>query len=97
VQAAILPEASNKRFLFTRGQISSQEISDILRKNIPELAERTPIGKPGTSSLPKGAYNADNTPAKDVLKVEFRSAESTFVDLVKQLLEIEKKEKSKAV
>ncbi|KAH0551576.1 hypothetical protein GP486_007205 [Trichoglossum hirsutum] len=97
VQAALLPEASNRRFIFSRGQISSQEISDILRKNIPELAERTPIGKPGTSSLHERAYDADSTPARDVLGVEFRSAESTFVELAKQLLEIEKREKSGTV
>ena len=75
------------------GRISAQEISDILRKNFPELAERTPIGKPGTDSLPRGAYDADSTPAKEVLRVQFGSAESTFVDLAEQLLEIEKREK----
>ena len=80
-----------------KGQISAQEICDILRKNVPELAERTPVGKPGTSSLHKGAFDADSTPAKDVLKVQFRSAEATFVDLARQLLEIEKREKATAI
>ncbi|KAH0542794.1 hypothetical protein FGG08_002842 [Glutinoglossum americanum] len=90
VQAALLPEASNRRFIFSRSQVSSQEISDILRENLPELAERTPIGRPGTKSLHKGAYDADSTLVKDVLKIRFRSVESTFVDLAKQLLEFER-------
>ncbi|TGO20995.1 hypothetical protein BPAE_0249g00010 [Botrytis paeoniae] len=44
VLAETLPEASGQRFIVCEGQISSQNISDILRKNIPELEERTPKG-----------------------------------------------------
>ncbi|KAL9077958.1 MAG: hypothetical protein Q9157_003112 [Trypethelium eluteriae] len=57
VQAALIPEAGNKRFIISAGQISSQEISDILRKNFPELAGRTPKGNPGTSTLPEKAVD----------------------------------------
>ena len=57
ILAATVPEASNRRFVICTGQIGSQEISDMLRKEIPELEE-------------------------------------TFVELARQLLEIEKGEKS---
>jgi hypothetical protein len=70
--------------------ISSQDISDIFRKNFPELEQRTPIGKPGTDSLPEGAYTISNEKVKKLLGLEFRSDEECFVDLGRQLLEIEK-------
>ncbi len=84
-----MPEASNKRFIISQGQLGSQQISDILRQNIPELGSRTPEGTPGVSSLPENAYSADSGPAEEVLGIEFRSAEETFVDLGKRLLAIE--------
>ena len=86
------PEASNKRFIICAGQISSQQISDTLRAAFPELAERTPIGKPGVSSLPgeAGRYSASSDRAKRVLGIEFRSTEDTLKDLGAQLLALEK-------
>jgi len=91
IQAATLPEASNQRFILCAGQIGSQEISDMLRKNLPELMERTPIGKPGVSSLPATAYMCSSAKAQKVLGLVFKSKEETFVELAKQLLDIEKK------
>ncbi len=93
IRAATVPEASGHRFVICEGQISSQEISDILRKNIPELEERTPVGVPGANKLDPNAYTCSSKLAKEVLGVTFRSKEDTFVDLARQLLEIEKKEK----
>ncbi|KAL9096338.1 MAG: hypothetical protein Q9165_001335 [Trypethelium subeluteriae] len=90
VQAALIPEAGNRRFIISAGQISSQEISDILRSNFPELADRIPKGKPGTSSLPEKAYSADSTPAVEILGVRFHITEETLVTLAKELLEIER-------
>ena len=84
-----MPEASNKRFIVTPGTIGSQQISDILRQNIPGLEKRIPEGTPGTSSLPADVFSADSSPAEKVLGIKFRSAEDTFVDLGKKLLEIE--------
>ena len=75
--------------MISKGQISSQQISEILRKNIPELENGTPIGKPGNEGLSSNAYNADGSEAEKILDIKFRSAEETFVDLGKQLLAIE--------
>ncbi|TGO44094.1 hypothetical protein BOTNAR_0947g00010 [Botryotinia narcissicola] len=94
VLAATLPEASGQRFIVCEGQISSQDISDILRKNIPELEERTPKGVPGDKGLEDGSFACSSEKAGKVLGLKFRSKEETFVDLARQLLEIEKKQKA---
>ncbi|CZR63142.1 probable dihydroflavonol-4-reductase [Phialocephala subalpina] len=94
VKVATLPEASGQRFVICAEQISAQETADLLRQHIPELAERTPIGVPGGNKLPENAYNCSSEKAKKVLGLTFRSKEETFVELAKQLLEIEKKEKA---
>jgi len=92
VLAATLPAASNQRFVICAGQIRSQEISDLLRENIPELESRTPKGVPGGNPLPPTAYTCSSEKAKSVLGLTFRSKKETFVELAKQLLEIEKGE-----
>ncbi|KAA8572550.1 hypothetical protein MFRU_003g02560 [Monilinia fructicola] len=91
--AATLPEASGQRFIICEDQISSQNISDILRKNIPELEERTPKGVPGEKGLEDNSYTCSSEKAQKVLGLKFRSKEDTFVDLARQLLDIEKREK----
>ena len=93
IRAALVPEASGHRFVICEGQVSSQEISDLLRKSIPELEERIPVGVPGGNKLDANQYNCSAKLAEKVLGLTFRSKEETFVDLAKQLLEIEKKEK----
>ncbi|KAI9672906.1 MAG: methylglyoxal reductase (NADPH-dependent) gre2 [Trizodia sp. TS-e1964] len=85
-------EAANKRFLVCAGRVASQEIADILRSNIPELAERVPVGKPGSDGLEAGAMKIDNSRVRELLGVSFTSVESTFADLGKQCIELEKKE-----
>jgi hypothetical protein len=82
--------------LLSAGQVSSQKISDTLRAAFPELEERTPIGKPGTNSLPEGAFDADSTKAKQMLGIRFRAVEDTFKDLGAWLLAQEKREKEHA-
>jgi nucleoside-diphosphate-sugar epimerase len=90
VKAVTTPEAGGQRIIVSSKAISSQQISHLLRKNFPELEERTPIGNPGTDSLPEGAYTISNEKVKKLLGLEFRSDEECFVELVRQLLEIEK-------
>ncbi|KAL3482713.1 hypothetical protein BJX62DRAFT_250523 [Aspergillus germanicus] len=88
VLAAFTPGASNKRMIISGAKISSQEISDMLRGKFPSLAETCPRGSPGVSSLPEDAYAADASPAKEILGLEFRDIEGTFVELGEQLLVI---------
>ena len=49
------------------------------------------MGVPGGNPLPEGAYDCSSDKAKNVLGIEFRSLEETFVDLGRQFLEIEGK------
>jgi nucleoside-diphosphate-sugar epimerase len=90
VAAVTTPEAGGERIIVSSKAMSTQEIADLFRKNFPELESRIPLGKPGTSSLPEGAYTISNEKAKKLLGVTFRSDEECFVELGKQLLEIEK-------
>ncbi|KAF7904642.1 hypothetical protein EAF00_001976 [Botryotinia globosa] len=89
VLAATLPEASGQGFIVCEGQISSQNISDIFRKNIPELEERTPKGVTVDKGLEDGSFTCSSEKAGKVLGLKFRSKEETFVDLARQLLEID--------
>ncbi|TVY80809.1 Ketoreductase [Lachnellula suecica] len=92
VKAATIPEASGQRFIICAGHVSSQEISDILRKSMPELKSRTPKGTPGAKVDPK-LFTASSEKAKKVLGLTYKTKEETFVELAKQLLEIERNEK----
>jgi len=94
IAAATLPSASNKRFVICAGQVNSQEISEFLRGEIEELKERTPEGVRGGNQLDVSAYECSAALARENLGIRFREKKETFVDLAKQLLEIEKKETS---
>lgn len=85
------PEVGNKRVIVAAGSITSQEIADILRSEMSALAERTPAGNFGENTLPINPYSVDFGPARDILGLEFLSKKATFVDLVRQLLEVEKR------
>jgi nucleoside-diphosphate-sugar epimerase len=91
VRATEVEEAGGSRFVICVGQVSSQNICDILRSGIPELDEKTPEGVKGGNPLPGNAYFVDSTKAKEVLELKFKTMEETFVELGKQLLEIEKR------
>jgi nucleoside-diphosphate-sugar epimerase len=91
-RAMTVPEAGNQRFVVSARQFSFQDICDILRSRFPELSERTPLGKPGTSSLPPGAYSIDNSKVKELLGVEFRTLEETVLDVARCMLDIEQSE-----
>jgi len=90
VRAVTTPEAGGQRIIVSSKKIPSQHLSDLLRKNFPELEERTPIGKPGTDPLPEGAYTISNEKVKKLLGLTLRTDEECFVELGRQLLGIEK-------
>lgn len=76
----------------TPGAITSQQIADILRADVPGAEERVPRGTPGANTLSANAFSANSTKAKALLGIRYKSANETFADLGKQLLEIEKGE-----
>ena len=54
--AVTIPEASNKRMIICGGRASSQNISDAIRRQVPELQAKTPKGVPGGNLLSKNSY-----------------------------------------
>lgn len=96
LRAVTKPEIKNRRVIIAAGSVTSQEIADILRSTIPELAERTPVGKPGEDIFPIDGYSVDTDPATDILGLEFRRKEETFLQLARQLLEIAKRTENKS-
>lgn len=90
LRALRVPEAGNTRFLLSAGQVSSQQIADIVRAEVPELESRTPKGTPGAKGLPETAFTADASPAQKVIGITFRPMRETFSELARQLVEIEK-------
>lgn len=87
--AALKPEAGGKRFFVTAGNISNQEIADIIKTNFPELADRLPSTAEPNSGYPEGGvYSADNSRSKAVLGLNYLSLEKSVVDLVKVLKEM---------
>ena len=58
------------------------------------MEERTPIGIPGGNELDENAYTCSSELAEKVLGIKFTGKEETFVELARQLLEIEREEKA---
>lgn len=84
------PGAGNQRFITSAGLIDSQKIADIFRSKVPGAEERVPKGSPGKYNLPADHYRADASKAERILGVKWRSAEETFGDVGRQMLEFEK-------
>lgn len=84
------PDAGNQRIITGENLVSSQEIADIMRAEIPGADEIVPKGELGKQTLPEGQYKADNTKAKKLLGIKYRTNKDTFADLGRQLLELSK-------
>ncbi|KAF2114557.1 3-beta hydroxysteroid dehydrogenase/isomerase family protein-like protein [Lophiotrema nucula] len=84
------PGAGGNRFIISAGAVSSQQISDVLRREVEGAEERVPRGVPGKEGLAEGQFIADSSRARSVLGVRFRGVEETFRDLGVQLLGIER-------
>ncbi len=83
------PSAAGQRYFITSGNYTYQMICDILREKVPEVRERTPMGKPG-SGLGGEVYKVSNEKAKRELGMTFRGLEEVVVDTARRLLELEK-------
>ncbi|KAL3418230.1 NAD-dependent epimerase dehydratase [Phlyctema vagabunda] len=86
------PAASNERFLVTDGTYDMQELADALHASeevSEETKKRIPVGEP-SKRLSATHYKVDNSKAKKVLGLHDSSLMETVIELVKQLLEMEK-------
>lgn len=79
--------AANQRFIITNGGYTYGLFCDIIRKQFPQLKDKTPdnAGQP----MPT-VYKIDNSKSKKELGMEYRSMEEYVVDMVISLLELEK-------
>ena len=82
-------KAAGERYFVTGGSYSYQQICDIIRKDIPEVKEKTPEGRPGTG-LGTEVYKVDASKAKRELGMTFRSLEQCIDDTANSLLQLEK-------
>ena len=86
VRAMDRPEAAGKRFFTTAGNFCHRELADIMLKKFPELQAQLPTkDTPGGGYPDGGVYGFDNSRAKQVLGIDFRSLEACVVDTVKSL------------
>jgi nucleoside-diphosphate-sugar epimerase len=88
LKAYEVPEAGGERFFITSGTFINQTICDIIRKEFPQLKDRTPKGNEGASAE---IFEVDTSKARNVLGLEFRPLEVVVRDSVENLLELEKK------
>ena len=83
------PEAAQQRYFITSGNYTFQQVCDIIRKDVPAVKDRTPIGKPGAAMPP--VYKVDNSKSKLELGIKYRSLETTITDAVNELVRLEKR------
>ncbi|KAI1439430.1 putative NADPH-dependent methylglyoxal reductase GRE2 [Annulohypoxylon stygium] len=88
--AMTMPEAANRRWFAVAGEVSMQEVSNILRHKLPERGT-IPIGEPENTGKPEGYYGCSAPEVETVLGLTYRSAEESIGDLAAQLVEIEKR------
>jgi len=88
VNALEKAEAGGKRFLYTAGYHSNREVVEIIRKNFPEYDNQLPDESKKGGELPDFA-KYDNSRAKELLGKPFTTLETSIVDLVKSLKEVE--------
>lgn len=84
VRAIEVDDAGGKRFFITGGHCSNKRIVDAIRKTHPELISKLP--KNPVDDFPDDVYGFNNSRAKDILGVEFRSLESCIGDTTASLL-----------
>lgn len=84
VRAMEVDSAAGKRFFVTGGYCSNKSIIDIIRHSHPQLSSSLP--KSFIDDFPETIYGYDNSRARNVLGVEFRSLEQCIKDTADSLL-----------
>ena len=84
VRAIERPEAVGKRVFVVAGFYRNAEIADALKKNLPQLVEKLPVGY---EALPREfPYGFDNSLSKAVLGIQYRSLEESVSDSARAIL-----------
>lgn len=86
VKAMEVHEAGGKRFFITGGHYSNKRIVDAIRMTHPELSPKLP--KNPIDDFPADVYGYDNSRARDILGINFRSLTSCIGDTTASLLSL---------
>ncbi|RSL86236.1 hypothetical protein CEP51_002926 [Fusarium floridanum] len=84
VRAIEVAEAGGKRFFIVGGHCSHKRIVDAIRETHPELASKLP--KDPIDDFPADVYGYDNSRARELLGIEFRSLRECIGDTAASLL-----------
>lgn len=79
---------SHQRFLVTEGSYDTQEIADIVRKELPESQDRIAEGEPG-KRIKDTHYSCDSGKVQLMLDVRFKPLKESLVALARQLYALE--------
>ncbi|KAF9741453.1 nad dependent epimerase [Paraphaeosphaeria minitans] len=79
-----------QRFILAAALVDSQNVADILLAEVPGACERVPKGALGKSTFQADQSSADSRKVQMVLGLKFWSAEKTFGESGRQLLELKK-------
>ncbi|KAM5343721.1 hypothetical protein ACJ41O_012258 [Fusarium nematophilum] len=85
-RAISVPQAGGNRFFITAGHCSNKQIVEAIRETHPELTDRLP-GSP-VDDFPENVYGYDNSRARQILGIEFRSLTDCIGDTVTSLLKV---------
>lgn len=86
VKALEAPDAAGKRFFITSGHCSNKAIVDAIRKAHPELEERLP--REPIDDFPTDVYGYDNSRAREILGINFRTLQECIGDTADSLLKL---------
>ncbi|KAH8650475.1 hypothetical protein BGZ61DRAFT_542167 [Ilyonectria robusta] len=84
VRAIEVPEAGGKRFFMVGGHCSHKRIMDAIRETHPELESKLP--KDPIDDFPVDVYGYDNSRAREVLGMQFRSLRECIGDTTTSLM-----------
>lgn len=86
VRAIEVSEAAGKRFLTAAGPYSNGEMAAIIKDRFPQLGDQFP----DQIEVSRNSQNfvIDNSPARQILGIQFRSLEDCVVDTVKSLMNV---------
>ncbi|KAE8377509.1 major facilitator superfamily domain-containing protein [Aspergillus bertholletiae] len=88
LQALTVDLPSHQRFLVTQGSYDTQEIADIVRKELPDTQNRIAEGEPG-KRIKDTHYSCDSAKVQQMLEVTFKPLKDSVVGLAKQLYALE--------
>lgn len=85
VRAMEVPEAGGKRFFVTAGKYSNKQVEDAIRETHPEIKG---LAGDAVDDLDRCVYGYDNSRAREVLGIKFRSLKDSVGDTATSLLEL---------